>query len=166
MLLPLAARYVGTARARARIAHLLAGIYPEDASSLATRAMVTATFAVRDGAPDPTSLARAAAAAYERLGWQQLNARALELAGDPAAVRATTEARPATLGFTEREREIAAAVAAGLANVEIAARLDLSVKTVESHLARIYAKLGLRSRVQLATYISENGRRPEFEGAD
>ena len=42
-------------------------------------------------------------------------------------------------------------VAAGKANKEVAASLFLSEKTIEHHLSRIYAKLGVRSRVELAT---------------
>ena len=41
-------------------------------------------------------------------------------------------------------------VADGLTNREVAASLVVSVKTVESHLARIFAKLGVRSRTELA----------------
>ena len=52
-------------------------------------------------------------------------------------------------------------VAAGKRNRDVAAALFLSEKTVESHLARIYDKLGVRSRAALATIIAgedERGR--------
>lgn len=52
--------------------------------------------------------------------------------------------------LTPRERDIARLVAEGLTNGEIAKRLVLSRRTVESHLYRIFVKLGLSSRVQLA----------------
>jgi DNA-binding CsgD family transcriptional regulator/tetratricopeptide (TPR) repeat protein len=52
--------------------------------------------------------------------------------------------------LTPTERRIADLVAAGQSNPEIAATLYVSVKTVESNLTRIYRKLGLRSRVELA----------------
>jgi predicted ATPase/DNA-binding NarL/FixJ family response regulator len=55
-------------------------------------------------------------------------------------------------GLTGREVEILRLVAAGHTNVEIAAALVLSVKTVERHLANAYAKIGARSRVDAATY--------------
>lgn len=59
--------------------------------------------------------------------------------------------RPAKEGeLTTREREIAELVAAGLANKEIAARLFVSVRTVEANLSKVYAKLGVRSRTELA----------------
>ena len=52
--------------------------------------------------------------------------------------------------LTPTERRIADLVAAGQSNPEIAATLYISVKTVEANLTRIYRKLGLRSRVDLA----------------
>ena len=55
--------------------------------------------------------------------------------------------------LTSREREIAALVAEGLANREIAARLVISKRTVDAHVVHIYAKLGISSRVQLANWL-------------
>ncbi|HUK97069.1 MAG TPA: AAA family ATPase [Gaiellaceae bacterium] len=52
--------------------------------------------------------------------------------------------------LTVREREVAELVAAGLSNREVAARLFVSTRTVEANLSKIYAKLGLRSRTELA----------------
>ena len=52
--------------------------------------------------------------------------------------------------LTPTERRITELVAAGHSNAEIAAALFISVKTVEANLTRIYRKLGLRGRVDLA----------------
>ena len=52
--------------------------------------------------------------------------------------------------LTPAERRIAELVAAGHTTPEIAAALFISVKTVEANLTRIYRKLGLRGRVDLA----------------
>ena len=52
--------------------------------------------------------------------------------------------------LTDREREIAAAVAEGLSNGEIGARLHLSTGTVKAHLSSALAKLDLDNRIQLA----------------
>ena len=51
--------------------------------------------------------------------------------------------------LTDREREIASLVAAGRTNREVAEQLVLSPKTIEAHLRNVYAKLGVRSRVEL-----------------
>lgn len=53
------------------------------------------------------------------------------------------------LALTPRERELVRMVAAGLCNAEIAARLTLSVRTVETHLSAAYRKLGVLNRQQL-----------------
>jgi DNA-binding CsgD family transcriptional regulator len=57
---------------------------------------------------------------------------------------------PATGELTATEERVAALVAEGLTNREVAARLFVSDRTVEGHLSRIYAKLGVRSRAELA----------------
>ncbi|PQM44454.1 Putative HTH-type transcriptional regulator [Mycobacterium talmoniae] len=56
-------------------------------------------------------------------------------------------ARP--LPITEREREIATLVASGWSNRQIADRLIVSVRTIDGHLYRIFAKLGINTREQL-----------------
>jgi DNA-binding NarL/FixJ family response regulator len=48
---------------------------------------------------------------------------------------------------------VAELVAAGRSNKEVAAALFLSEKTIEHHLSRIYAKLEVRSRVELAARL-------------
>jgi DNA-binding CsgD family transcriptional regulator len=53
------------------------------------------------------------------------------------------------LPFSSRERDIAMLVEAGLSNREIADRLIISVRTVEGHLYRLFAKLGINNRDQL-----------------
>ncbi len=53
--------------------------------------------------------------------------------------------------LTDAERRVAALAAAGRTNPEIAAEVYLSAKTVEAHLSRVYRKLGVRSRAELAS---------------
>jgi DNA-binding CsgD family transcriptional regulator len=59
--------------------------------------------------------------------------------------------------LTPREAEVAGLAAGGFADREIAARLFVSVRTVESHLARVYRKLGVGSRTQLANALAPLG---------
>src|SRR5581483_10140619 len=56
--------------------------------------------------------------------------------------------------LTGREREIAGLVAEGLSNREVALRLVISKRTVDAHIEHIFAKLGVSSRVQLATWLT------------
>nr|WP_218163951.1 AAA family ATPase [Actinomadura madurae] len=57
-------------------------------------------------------------------------------------------------GLSPREHEIAELVAKGCSNQQIAERLFLSVRTVETHLVRVFAKIGVSSRVGVATAIN------------
>ena len=59
--------------------------------------------------------------------------------------------------ITEREREVLRMVAEGLSTKEIAARLDISARTVESHRANLMRKLGLRSVARLTQYALREG---------
>jgi DNA-binding NarL/FixJ family response regulator len=56
--------------------------------------------------------------------------------------------------LSTREIEVAALAAAGLANKEIAANLTVSVRTVENHLQRVYEKLGVARRADLAQALT------------
>jgi len=79
---------------------------------------------------------------------------ALALAAGAPAERVRS-ARPATESpLSEREREIAALVADGLSNRDIADRLSISVRTAENHVSHILVKLGMRSRAQLVRWYA------------
>ena len=68
----------------------------------------------------------------------------------------TATPRPASpAGLSARELEVARLVADGLTNKAIAARLHLSVRTVESHVRHVLARVGLDNRTQLATWARE-----------
>jgi DNA-binding NarL/FixJ family response regulator len=93
-----------------------------------------------------------ALAEFERLNavpWADRTRAELRVAGGAAAAPADG---PADL--TPQQWEVARLVGAGATNREVAARLYLSPRTVEHHLRNIFARLGLRSRVELARLLS------------
>jgi DNA-binding NarL/FixJ family response regulator len=57
--------------------------------------------------------------------------------------------------LTPRERDVALLAAGGIPNREIAQRLVVSVRTIESHLAQTYRKLGINDRAQLAKVLGD-----------
>jgi non-specific serine/threonine protein kinase len=68
-------------------------------------------------------------------------------------------AEPETEGgpLSRREREVAAMVAAGMTNKQIAQRLFIAERTAEGHVERIRNKLGVRSRTEVATWAVAHG---------
>ena len=60
--------------------------------------------------------------------------------------------------FSPRERQIVTFLASGCSNQEIADRLGLRLQTVKNHLSRIYRKLGVPNRVQLAVLVVHEGQ--------
>jgi DNA-binding CsgD family transcriptional regulator len=92
---------------------------------------------------------RAALATFERVGarpWADRARRELEAAGDGPAERVGE--------LTPRELQVARAVASGARNREVGAALYLSPKTVEYHLGKVFRKLGVRSRTELAHLLA------------
>jgi DNA-binding NarL/FixJ family response regulator len=59
--------------------------------------------------------------------------------------------------LTERERDVALEVGRGLSNAEIARRLHLSVPTVKAHVSRLFDKLQVTNRVQIAIVVHDAG---------
>ena len=89
----------------------------------------------------------AAADAFEELGIPRWAERARDDAGRVGL-------HPTTTMLTATERRVAELVASGHSNQETAAELFMSVKTVESNLTRIYRKLSVRSRTELANRLN------------
>jgi DNA-binding NarL/FixJ family response regulator len=82
----------------------------------------------------------------------------LETIRRAAAGKLSFDVRPgAAARLSTREREVVAAVADGLSNDEIASRLGISPKTVESHLRRLFERHGVASRTELATRALRDG---------
>lgn len=99
---------------------------------------------------DARASLHAAVEAYAALGAAWRRERLLRLEGGRA------RAAPAE-GLTPRERDVASLAVRGLTAREIGARLGIGHRTVETHLGSAYAKLGLRSRVELASRAAELG---------
>jgi len=165
---------------RARAALLLAHDQPTAAAAAAaqvaraarSRAPVTAAraqllhgTALAAAGDRPAAIASliAAESALDGFGtvrWRDAAVRELRALGHRVRrpARDTSSGTPGPL--TAREREIADLVAAGRTNREVAGQLVLSAKTIEAHLRNIYAKLGVRSRVELTRAVEQDARPP------
>ena len=101
---------------------------------------------------------RAAAAARVASDTDRLWINGSRLTADDAIALAFGTTRPRTshaLGISTREADVVRLVAEGLSNKEIAGRLHLSVRTVESHVRHMLTKTGLVNRTQLAAWARE-----------
>ena len=137
---------------------------------VASRVHVAHIQALADGSPDELL---EVSAEFQRLGYWHLAAEAAAVAAERLAPTSTRRAGRAaalrdqqldrcdvgplpwwpgagTSTLTPREGEIAAYAAAGLSNRAIAERMTLSVRTVENQLMRVYTKLGVNGRGDLA----------------
>ena len=93
-----------------------------------------------------------AAVIFDALGARPWSQRAR---AELAAAGVSAPAAPASaLGeLTSRELQVAVAVSTGMSNREAATALFVSPKTVEFHLGRVFAKLGVTNRTQLAGLV-------------
>jgi DNA-binding CsgD family transcriptional regulator len=78
--------------------------------------------------------------------------------GEPAGAG---QGRPGSgARLTPREIEVAMLVAQGLTNASIATRLSVAPRTAEAHVENIRRKLQVRSRAQIAAWVTEHRLRP------
>ncbi len=114
-----------------------AGFLLKDASP---ELMVQAIHAVAEGEPgfSPSVLRQVVAAATRSAGSDRRRQARKELAS-----------------LTEREREIAIAIGQGLSNAEISAAMFLSIATIKAHITRIFTRLNLSNRVQVALLVND-----------
>jgi DNA-binding CsgD family transcriptional regulator len=109
---------------------------------------------------DSTAVLQDACNVFEELGtalWAN-RARA-ELAGAGTGRRAQRRQQsPAQQRLTPAEQRVAELAASGMTNRDVAAKLFISSKTVEATLARVYRKLGIRSRAELGQRMNTKGR--------
>lgn len=112
------------------------------------------------GDPDRMRRAHAALVALGAPAAAEAVARALRAAGAsvPRGPRASTRENPANL--TEREAEVAALLAEGLTNRQIADRLVVSPKTAGHHVSAVLAKLGVQRRAEVARALAAHRSTP------
>jgi len=96
------------------------------------------------------------AAAAVRAGGLLTPAQAVTYARWDVWTERTRMERAAALPLSARERQVADMVAGGLTNRQVAARLGLSVRTVDAHVRSIRARLGVRSRTQIAGWVARH----------
>jgi DNA-binding CsgD family transcriptional regulator/tetratricopeptide (TPR) repeat protein len=115
--------------------------------------------ALQEGWGSPTAWLRSALEFFETASLPELAdacRRMLRTAGAPVPRQPSRGHDPelSRLGVTVREAEVLALVADGLSNREVAARLVLSVRTVEKHVERLMTKTLTTNRVQLAAFAT------------
>jgi DNA-binding CsgD family transcriptional regulator len=109
------------------------------------------------GTVDVSAIVRLAQATLQRCGVRAWDPRCAALLAPPTAVGVVRAPDPAVAALSQAELRVVDAVAAGLTNREVAAKLFLSVKTVDFHLQQVYRKLGVRSRTELAVRMTGGG---------
>jgi DNA-binding NarL/FixJ family response regulator len=122
------------------------GARPYTALSRLGLAGVLAARGRPDDVPEALTLVKDAARELRRLGMPGPLEQADRLARDLTAAARTADP------LSAREREVAMLVAQALSNRQIAERLVLSERTVESHVRNILAKLGFTTRTEIATW--------------
>ena len=110
-----------------------------------------AGFILKDSGPHLLLEAVRAAAAGDALISPSITVRYLDRFVSPVPATSLDD-HP----LSERELDVARAVARGLGNQEIAAELFISLSTVKTHLTSIQTKLRLRNRVQIAIWVTEH----------
>jgi DNA-binding CsgD family transcriptional regulator/tetratricopeptide (TPR) repeat protein len=88
---------------------------------------------------------------YARKERRRLAARTSKVSGVGVGADGTVA------GLTDRERQIASLVSQGLTNRLIAKSLHISEKTVEMHLSKVFAKLGVSNRAAVAAFVTRDG---------
>lgn len=106
---------------------------------------------------DPVALIEAVKAVHSGDPVLSPDVTSTVIAAATAAPRVSPEASAVAASLTQREREIAVLLAAGLTNTQIGGRLHLSLATVKAHLTRLFVKLGTDNRVSAAMAIRDAG---------
>jgi len=153
--------HLARAEALAEQASALLRPYAPRWNHLARR--LVAPDALKDGWGKPVAWMRDAAADFESTGHDRLAGACrgiLRQAGErvPRAGRGKAQVPPQMrrLGITSREMDVLLLVAKGISNAEIASRLFISHKTVETHVASLIAKTGQPGRRELVAHAARS----------
>lgn len=134
--------------------------FDDEATVLAALRAGARGFLLKDAGPQLLHEAVRAAAGGDALVAPRVTARLLPrlVAGSPP--------QPAPLEeLTAREREVAAQIARGLTNLEIAEALHLSLSTVKFHVQSVMQKLPARNRVEIAVWVLQGPSSPAPSGS-
>ncbi|MEV6655906.1 response regulator transcription factor [Nocardia fluminea] len=116
-------------------------------------------FVLKDTPPARIADAVRAVAAGNPVLSPTVTARVIAAATGPGSAEARSASRDAArkrlAALSERELDTARAIADGLGNPEIAARLQVTVATVKAHTGNLFTKLGVANRVQIALLVRD-----------
>ena len=115
-------------------------------------------FVLKDTPPADILRAVSRVAAGEPILSPQVTRQLIAHLGDTGATARRQHARTALGQLSEREREVAAAIALGRSNAEIGAELFVSVATVKAHVSSILTRLDLNNRTQIALLAHDAGQ--------
>jgi DNA-binding NarL/FixJ family response regulator len=129
--------------------------YADDTSVLAALRAGARGYLTKNAGRDDIARAVEAAASGQSILDAAVQATVLEAAASQPARPAPPVALPG--GLTSREGEVLVLIAQGLNNSEIAAALFLSANTVKTHVNRVFAKTGSKTRAQAVRYAQQHG---------
>jgi len=135
---------------------LLEGVpFPFDAAK--ARLRLARVLQTEGRAAEASDEARAALEVFERLKAKSLVDETRSLLRNLGAKLPARRSAPGLIGLTGRELEIVRLVAKRLSNKEIGTQLEISTRTVGTHLANVFDKVGLRDRTALGDLAREHG---------
>jgi DNA-binding NarL/FixJ family response regulator len=114
-------------------------------------------FLLKDTPPEDIIRAVRLVAAGDAMLSPAVTRTLIEQFGRDAPAPRRAAARESLRALTDREREVAAEVAQGRSNADIAARLYMSEATVKAHISRVLTKLSAANRVQIAIMTRDAG---------
>ncbi|GAA3585195.1 response regulator transcription factor [Nonomuraea rosea] len=152
-----AARQILAGRPRCRV--IMLTTFDLDRYVYAALALGASGFLLKDVTPEHLAASVRLVGTGDALLAPSITRRLVERFAAPDRVRATPPGagHDGLTGLTPRELEVLTLLGQGLSNAELARVLTLSEPTVKTHVARIFAKLGLRDRAQAVVVAYETG---------